>query len=123
MNEGNSTDKAMNTAPTDFVGAQDVEGKTMTKIIESLQKANIGASPLSETEIKETATMLVHNAQEKGEALDTENLPFDEILYARKNVREMGVPVVTGTGEVLHAQSPRDVREVIKKYNEEKQVD
>ncbi len=102
---------------------KETENYVLHDIIKKLKANNTGPEKLSEKEIGDAATTYISRVREDGTQVDTKNVPIEDLISARKALRGMGVPIVSGTGEVLHADSESDVRKVITQHNEEKSAD
>ncbi len=99
---------------------KETKNYVLREIIDKLNANNTGPERLSEKEIEDAANTYISHARENGTQVDVKNVPLEDLISARKALRGIGVPIVSGTGEVLHADSESDVRKVITQHNEEK---
>ncbi len=115
-NNGNDDNAPLNDDPVT---------QTRRRIIEALEneERNEGnENPLSPEEIRAAVDAYIENLKSRGveiSTIDSHALPFEEMLAARRKMRETGVPIVDPTtGAVLRAEKPEEVRKTIEDYSE-----
>ncbi|HQU07864.1 MAG: hypothetical protein B7X04_02225 [Parcubacteria group bacterium 21-54-25] len=121
MPEKFPTNKPASTAASGTHNEGSDEDIMVQKVHDALRPENERrGNPLTGEELLFVARVYAENARKRGQNVDPENIPMDELFAAREEIKKVGIPIVDpGTGDVLHAKDEESVRRTIEQHSKD----